>query len=704
MVTRRFRKQQINREGSQPGSFEENTNSGHTRRSYEVVNKSGNVGQGNDVENIHTGPGNGTGIGIRDPESPPVKGFSTETGSKVIISNSAGGEVIELHHPTGAQFIIDADGSIHVMPSSKKGFGLVSDKGNGTIYVKGDLLLKGDSKVFVETPGTFEINAGDMYVNVEGDYITTVKGSMQTVVDGTWNMEVTKDYNQIIAGQRRTTVAGDSREQISGVSRHDIGQELDYRVDQQASISSEKALNLFSGTQMNFNASEEFTLSGAEEVILQSQKSVGIIGNENVDIEGKDGIYSRTNSQYVISSKGAVNIDSDNSITTRSSNIRFDADSTFVVRSEASEIHSDNNMDIRSNSMLLNSSEGMEVKASSYDLDINGALAVKSTTANIDSSGAMDIRGSTIDLNPGAPASPGSPLNPTSYVPKETTDAKTASPPDPTNTPEYVEVDVILENATTEHFTPETARFPNGKRMSREEFSYYEHQSGSVPQETRSAAYENFGAVPESDYSDDSEIAQGSTLDPNLQTGNNTSVAKEYPGEILSNLNNANAKLSRHITCGMFTGVFRNARSSGETTPQVMRNIHNLCYNILDPLWEKYGSRGIRITSGLRRANRDRRGSKHFTGEAADIQLSSAANAALHAELAAWVRDHLPYQAILLEVTGKRNLIVHLESLQPGNRSTRGSGSRPVLTCADIGCNISTPGISTKVARRYQRR
>ena len=697
MVTRRFRKQQINREGSPPGGFEENQNTGGTLRSYEVVNKSGNVGQGNDVENVHTGPGIGTGSGIRDPESPPQKGFTTETGSKVIISNSAGGETIEFHHPTGAQFIIDADGSIHVMPSSKKGFGLVSEKGNGTIYVKGDLVLKGESKVFVETPGTFEINAGDMHVNVEGDYITTVKGSMQVVVDGTYNQEITKDYNQIIAGQKRETVAGNSRQQIAGVSRIDIGEELDYRVEQQASVSSNKAMNLYSGTQMNFNAHEEFTLSGAQEVILQSQKSIGIIANENVDIEGKNGIYSRTDDQYVISSKNNVNIDSDSSIVSRSSDIRFDADNSFVVRSEASEIHSNDTMDIRSGADMTVFTGGL------YDL--RGADVSISSSGNMDIniSGPIDMRGNTIDFNPGGP-NPQPVVSPTSFNDKQTTDAKTASAPDAIQEPEYVDQETILDYATTEHKSPEAARFPNGKRMSAEEFSYFEHQGGQVPQETRSAAYQNQGAVPYAEVSDEDEIQPGSTLDPNLQTGNNKSEAKQYPGEILPNLNNANARLSRHITCGMFTGVFRNARQCGPATPEVMRNIHNLCWNILDPIWEKYGDRGIRITSGLRRANTDRRGSKHFTGEAADIQLNAAGNAALHAELSAWIRDHLPYQAILLEVTGRRNLIVHVESLQPGNRSTRGSGSRPVLTCGNTSCSITTPGISTKFAKRHQRR
>jgi hypothetical protein len=62
-------------------------------------------------------------------------------------------------------------------------------------------------------------------------------------------------------------------------------------------------------------------------------------------------------------------------------------------------------------------------------------------------------------------------------------------------------------------------------------------------------------------------------------------------------------------------------------------------------------------------------------------------------EIAAYVRDNLPFSKILLERNDSPGIHVHVESAQSG-----GSGGGTVLTCSDPQCRSSVPGIQLQYA------
>jgi hypothetical protein len=606
---------------------------------FVVDYKKGNVGQGSDVEGHAVGPGAGVGSGVG--VGTPAYGHVTSTGTKMVINNTAGAETVELTHHSGASVLIDADGAIFIQSSGKKGVGLNAPTGPAVIYAQGEIVLKSDTSVFIETSGNLEFNVGSNFnLNVDGDMITTVKGSMQTGVDGSLIQEVAKDVSTITGGMVRETVAGDKREQVTGNFRFDVGETWDQRVKGRLSVSTEENAIFHAKNNLDISSKNALTVSAQDDIIVQSKSSLYNIATQNLVIESQMGIYSRAESSYVINSRGFMNLEIQGTATIRATDVRMDTSNSVDVRTSGMQLHASGEMDIR------------------------GA------TVDMNSTGAMDLRGSTIDLNAGGP------LSPLTGNPAQLTSPRNAADVEDLPGAEFMAANDIIDNLTTEREAPE---FPeNAKRLSARDMDTYQNDGDNVPGAAKNAASGNRGSNPPVNSSGEFDIPEGPT--------SNSKSGKQSPYPMLTSLSDPSAKLSKHITVGMFKNL-RNAQNSRNRT-QIIKRAQNLCYNILDPLYEQFGSRGIQITSGFRPSSR-----RHGTGGAIDLRGSNREDAMFVAEMAAWVRDNCPWSAILLEANDQGSVHVHLEAAQPGS-----TGEGFIVTCADSACAVQIPGLNGKQA------
>ena len=164
----------------------------------------------------------------------------------------------------------------------------------------------------------------------------------------------------------------------------------------------------------------------------------------------------------------------------------------------------------------------------------------------------------------------------------------------------------------------------------------------------------------------------------------NNGKAEKNPLPIPNSIYNSNEKISRYVTVGMIKNV-RDAPAAQHK--QVLTEAMNVAWNILDPLIEKYGSR-IYISSWYRDNS-----SNHVKGGAVDVRCINKPDYAFTAEVAAFVRDNLPFSKVLLEKNDQGGIHCHLESVQPGQ-----TGGGTVITCADPKCHSKVSGIQLSYA------
>jgi hypothetical protein len=113
----------------------------------------------------------------------------------------------------------------------------------------------------------------------------------------------------------------------------------------------------------------------------------------------------------------------------------------------------------------------------------------------------------------------------------------------------------------------------------------------------------------------------------------------------------------------------------------------NVAWTIIDPLFEKFGSR-VQLTSWYRDNS-----ANHVKGGAVDLRCSNKPDFGFTAEIAAYIRDNLPYNKLLLEKNDQGGIHVHVESAKPGQ-----NGGGIVLTCADPKCQSTQQGLQLSFA------
>lgn len=552
------------------------------------------------------------GAGARDVGSPgvnndtPAMGFTTATGTAVRIDNSNGQETVTLSHFTGASIMIDADGSIHLVPTGSKGFNLNAARGTGLIYAHGDLVMKSGTKIFLESASNLEMNVGgDFLLNVEGNFIKRIFGSEQDTVNGNRATETTQDRIETIAGEHRTTVAGNSRTQVTGSMRQDVGRDFDTRVQQTMNMSSQQAGSFQSKNDVMIQSTGgSITVNSGEDTFIQSQKSARIIADSSVSLDSKSGgIYQRSQSEVVVSAKSNINLDSESTLTLRTDSFRIDGETTVDIRGD--------------------------------NIKMSGPSTV-------------DIRGSRLDLNKGAPEGVGS---------KQTTTPRTPVAPEAFDGPEFADANTIIDALTTQREAPD---FPNMAGRNAETIGYYQNEGGQIPPRLQSEASSNPSVGPQGDARDGNySVGENQQAPPE-----NTSVATQNPLPVPSR-HDRSSKISKHVTMGQY---FRDYHiSDPQHILNAMNLCHNIVDPLID---EFSGNRGVPLHVALVPGAGYREGSgrsNHYRGLAIDVQPHALKDYDLGFEIAEWVYQNLPWSGILLEISRGGNTLIHFESAQPGS-------------------------------------
>jgi hypothetical protein len=617
----------------------QNLGSGNPAPYYEVSVKE-KPGSGSDTIITHTGPGAGNMGGVGNATD--VQGFVSATGNRVVIDNTFGADTITLQHHSGATIIIDSDGSIHLVSSGKKGVGVIAPKGDATMYAKGHLILKGDGKITIETEGDLEFNVGGtLSYHVGGDMITNVRGSVDESIDGSKSFEIAKDMSTMVAGDNRITSAGKMRIQSSKSLEIDAADDITVRTDHNLITASQQATTISSIQAMTLNSRDKFTALSVAAMDLETQDTFTSKSSGNMDIE--------SGGTYTVISQGA-----------------FDLNSQDILKASSS-----GNMTVETQGNFASKSSGTTKISSQGDASVHSAA-----TANFFASGLIQIKGSDTDIQLGGSTSPdaaGFALAPSS--PQEAAVAPLA---------QYAPANTIIDNVTSLRVAPD---FPkNANKMSAEEFSLYKNEGYPNPQaEAYAAGNKGAGAVYSTqDSGITSEAVASGIYDRPAGIGSNNGVAEQNPYPMPTSIYNSNEKLSRHVTIGQIIGL-RDVPASNQK--QVLTQAMNVAWNILDPLYEKFGGR-MMITSWYRDNSPN-----HIKGGAVDIRCVNKPDYGFTAELAAYVRDNLPFNKVLLEKNDQGGIHCHVESAQPGQQ-----GGGTVLTCADPHCSSSVPGIQLSYA------
>ena len=644
---------------------------------YEVSVKD-KPGHASDTTITHTGPGAGVSTGIG--KSTDMQGFVSTTGNKVMIDNTFGSDTIVLQHHSGATIMIDADGSIHMISSGKKGIGMVSPKGDGTVFAKNHLILKADGKMTIETDGDLDINVGGAFsLHVKGDMHTYVEGSIEEFTDGAKITEVVKDMSHTVGGDNRITVAGNMHTQVTGQKEIDVGKDTFIRSDKNTLIATQETMKIMSIGDMSHDTKAKFTTKSDDDMTHETKANyaVKIDGDATFDNKGTNTLKSdgdlsiNTQGTMIAKAIGATSIDTqanfDLKVTgdtklSSTGNFHIDTDGDLVTKSDgATSIETQGTFDAKASD---------DMKLSS-----GGIMSIQST-------GVADFRSASTDIDAGDP-SPSTPATPAPSEPTVPDPADDTSEVNKAPKAQYPPAETIVDNMTTVREAPDFLK--NAKRMSKGEFSLYKNEGNTPNPKAEAAASPNqgAGAPPEITEGESADPQAMGTYDKSANVSNN-GTAEQNPLPMPSSIYNTNEKISKHVTVGQILGL--RSTPVGEQKDVISEAMH-VAWNIIDPLIEKYGGR-IQITSWYRSNS-----GNHAKGGAVDLRCSNKNDVQTTSEIAAFVRDNLPYSKILLEKNDSPGIHVHVEAAKVGN-----SGGGTVLTCADPKCQSSVSGIQLQYA------
>lgn len=560
-----FVKNLTNREGDGVGrdNGPQVLGTGNPAPYYEISVKE-KPGQSSSETIVHTGPGAGTMIGVGN--STDLQGFVSSTGNKIAIDNTFGADTITMQHHSGASIIIDADGSIHIISSAKKGVGVISPSGDLTLYAKGHVILKGDGKVTLESEGDMDINVGGtLAINVGRDLIAHTRGASEEVVQGHKIVEVVKELNTVVGGDYRLTAAGVTKIQTPNKLELDSGKDLMVRTDANFEIDAQSNISINTAQKMELSASDTLTTS--------STNDTKVSGN-NVRINSKS------------------------------------------------------------------------------DVDLLGG-------------GLIQIKGAGTDIQIGG-----------SNNPVDATAAQLA---------QYPDANTIMRPMTSQIDAPDMPI--NVVGMSSEEFSLYKNEGNNPNPKAEAYVTNNIGAGVKFDPTDTgitSEAARTGIYDRPAGITSGNGVA-ETPGIPLpTSIYNSNEQLSRHVKVGNILNIHNAPQSN---IKNILTQAQITAWNIIDPLIEKFGAR-LYISSWYRDNSPN-----HIKGIAVDIRCANKPDYGFTAEVAAYIRDNLPYDRLFLEKNDEGGIHCHVESAQPGKQ-----GGGEVFTCADPHCHSKIAGLQLSYA------
>lgn len=641
-------KSATNREqtGLSPGSTPASVGT-ETIQSYQVSHQEGPIES--DVTRTYSGTGSGTHSAASSVGSPAINhGYKTPSGSRIMINGAVGAETIEIALHNGAGIVIDPDGSIFVNPTSRKGFGLHSPSGDGVVSAQNRIVIKGGSSVVVESQGDIQLNSGkNMLFNVGGDLQFNVAGASHIHSDGTITTQTPKDHVTTVGGTQRNTVAGDHRTQVAGNIKHESMKTIEHRSMGDSSFHSQQNFSIMSKGSSSIDSSSKLQLNSNDDLHLSSKGNSYLTATKDISTEANGNLSARSMGHMVMSSKGNFHVDSEQSTTMTSQNVSI---------------------------------------SSTQAASITGGQSVSMNSAgtmNMNSMGAVDFRGSTIDMQKDVPTNVSMPVI-------ETTTPRNSLSPENAKSPEVPDANTIIDSISTVRIAPD---FPhNAKKMSAGAFSHYQNEGDTPNKMAKQEAYKNNGGG--STYEDCQPSSSIGNISSNNKISDNKKQGQQNPYPLPSSHLNANEKLSRNVTVGMFGNLDKCPNQQmGLSKQQILQNAAHLAYNILDPVISHFGSKvtllpggaGLRIGMG---------GSMHYLGKAHDLRASSR-DSAETANIAKWIVENLPFDRCFLEANASGSIHVHVEAAPPGS-----SGRKLVWTCFDPQCHSRVDGLNLSYAQQ----
>jgi hypothetical protein len=525
-------------------------------------------------------------------------------------------------------------------PTDMQGF--VSATGNKVLidntFGSDNIVLQHHSgaTIIIDSDGSVHmISSGKKGVGViapKGDGTIYAKNHLILKADGKITIETDGDLDLNVGGAFSLHVKGDMHTYVEGsIEEFTDGSKITEVVkDVSTTIAGDNRTTVAGNMRTQVSGGKEIDV--AKNFTMRSDENTSIATQKNFKLQVKEDTLQEGKGKFEVRSEGNMSHDTKGTFTTK-------AQGDFSIETKGKmDTKAEGNMKVSSKAQLF-----------------------------IHSTGAADLRSSTTDIDAGAPSpeNPGTPAN-VAEAPKA----------------QYAPPETIIDNLSTIREAPD---FPqNAKRMSKGEFSVYKNE-GNRPNpkaEAAAASSQGAGAPP--------KISDGVTLDPRYSnsydrpSGVSSKTAEKNPLPIPTSIYNTNEKISKHVTVGQVLGL-RSVPAGRQK--EVLMEAMNVAWNIIDPLIEKFGGR-VQITSWYR-AN----SGNHIKGGAVDLRCSNKNDVQTTAEIAAYVRDNLPYSKILLEKNDSPGIHVHLESANAGQQ-----GGGTVLTCADPQCNSSTPGLQLSYA------
>lgn len=493
------------------------------------------------------------------------------------------------------------------------------------------VLIDADGSIHIISTG----KKGFGLVSPKGDGTVYARGHLILKGDGKITLETDGDLDLNVGGSLGIYVAGDMSTYVEGsIEEFTDGRKTTEIVNEHVTIVGGDSSTTVAGN-MRTQVSGKKRIDVAKTFTASADEDVAVNSQKTMALKSKEDFSVDSKKKVAVKSTEAMSLDSKD---------------TFTAKAQgATSIESKGAIDLKAQGRLKHSSKA---------------------TLDIHATGGVDIRGSRTDMQAGG-ASPEDPNDP-----DDAAEAAKAEYPTP---------EMVIDNMTTVREAPD---FPkNAKRMSNDSFSVYKNDGETPNPKAEAASAGNKGAGAKLDTQSDSTgpitppAASSYDIPPGV-TSNGKSEKNPLP--IPSSVLNTNQKISRHVTIGMVKNL--RACPPGQQK-QVLEEAMNTAWNILDPLIEKYGGQ-FRIGSWWRSNS-----SNHITGGAVDISGNPHGNHRLTSEIAAYIRDNLPYKQLFLEKNDSNSIHVHVWAAPPGS-----GASGNVLTCSDPQCRGKVAGLQPSFA------
>lgn len=493
----------------------------------------------NDSPTTLTGQGDGIPV-VGGSTLDKKYGYVSPSGSRIEIDDTAGNETVNIQHHSGASAVIDPDGSIHIISSSRKGVGISAPFGDAYVSGAGDVVIEGAALSF-RTTGDFNLDVGGN-INMVSAGVKLKTKNMDQTIDGHFSSSVTNDYSEVVGGIMRQTVAGDKRNQITGANV------LDVKGNNTTRITGDNDFNVKGDNTSKIDGDSTESVTGNITQKYGGDMSVSIGGTLGYGIEGSAEFGSKGN--LTVSSEGIG---------------KFSAPTSIIA----------------GNSIDVNASGNANLQA-------GGQARVVGDTASI---GGNSVVIATADLTEPAPtisAGSDSPSSQTVDTPPDREDADSA------DEAKVMEANDIVDSLTSIRQNPD---YPNNALHESAEagsISLVSHDQTTGAE----SAYNQYSSRNAGSLNSFTEEEIGNF--PNVSESNRRSDIQAITPDIsVPSRHDTAAKISRFYTLGDLLNAPFSHKIPSSTYKTVVQNHIFAAYNVLDPIRERFPD--VMITSAYRK-------------------------------------------------------------------------------------------------------